>query len=111
MLAFITGEMASLLEGTKVGDTPSMEEYLISTNKNILREKLIGNDEIIKLYGLPEDLHCIAYPLKRTNTEESAIGRSMSRGASFYDPVVNIIGSMHGLPEVIESLTKFQYSI
>ncbi|XP_044983063.1 monosaccharide-sensing protein 2-like [Hordeum vulgare subsp. vulgare] len=100
----VSGEMASLLEGTKVGDTPSMEEYLISTNENMLREKLIGNDEIIKLYGLPEDLHCVAYPLKRTNTEESGIGRPISRGASFYDPLVNIIGSMHGLPEVAHGI-------
>ncbi|KAM3261950.1 hypothetical protein ACQJBY_052560 [Aegilops geniculata] len=100
----VSGEMASLLEGTQVGDTPSIEEYLISTNESMLREKVIDNDEIIKLYGLPEDLHCVAYPLKRTNTEESAIGHSVSRGASFYDPVVNIIGSMHGLPEVAHGI-------
>ncbi|KAM0872132.1 hypothetical protein ACQ4PT_038945 [Festuca glaucescens] len=92
----VSGEMASLLEGTRVGhQAPSMEEYLISTNEKSLNDKLVPAEEIIKLYGLPEEVHCVAYPLKRQNTEDRVIGHSTGHGASFYDPIVSITGSFH----------------
>ncbi|CAM0870167.1 unnamed protein product [Alopecurus aequalis] len=90
----VSGEMASILEGMRVGQTPSMEEYLIDTNEELLNDKLTSNEETIKLYGLPENFHCVAYPLKRQNTEDTTIGHS--NGASYYDPIVNITRSFHG---------------
>ena len=101
--------MVGLLEGMRVGGaTPSMEEYLISTNEKSINDKSVCSEEIIKLYGLPEDLHCVAYPLKRQNTEDKVISHSISRGASYYDPIVYITSSFHGSSlEVMESLTCF----
>jgi hypothetical protein len=73
--------MASLLEGTRVGhQAPSMEEYLISTNEKSLNDKSVPAEEMIKLYGFPEEVHCVAYALKRQNTEDIVIGHSTSHG-------------------------------
>jgi hypothetical protein len=109
---FTIGEMASLLEGTRVGhEAPSMEEYLIGTNENSLNDKLVPGEEIIKLYGLPEEVHCVAYPLKRQNTEDRIIGHSSGHGASFYDPIVSITRTFHeSVIEVIDYLTYFNSS-
>ncbi|PNT78271.1 monosaccharide-sensing protein 2 isoform X2 [Brachypodium distachyon] len=94
----VSSEMANLLEGTRVGHNPSMEEYLISTDEKVIFDTILSNKEtkeIIQLYGLPEDLPCVAYPVKG-HDQEITVTNSVSRGATYFDPIVSIVGSLHG---------------
>uniref|UniRef100_A0A0D9WAH5 Major facilitator superfamily (MFS) profile domain-containing protein n=1 Tax=Leersia perrieri TaxID=77586 RepID=A0A0D9WAH5_9ORYZ len=115
----ISGEMANILEGTSIGHTPTKEEFIICHSDKIIDGKVAPSEEQVKLYGLDEDLSCIAYKIDGENTYRSTMGSSnlnpivshgdssffnpnsiVRIGSSFFDPIVTLTESIHELDNI-----------
>ncbi|XP_006653836.1 monosaccharide-sensing protein 2-like [Oryza brachyantha] len=87
----VSGEMASLLEGTYIGHIPIKKEFIIGPTDEI---KLFSSGEQVKLYGLKEDLSCIICQSKDENSQ-SKTNSLMRIGSSFFDPIVILTESVN----------------
>ncbi|GJN09222.1 hypothetical protein PR202_ga27207 [Eleusine coracana subsp. coracana] len=87
-------EVALLVEGLRCSQTPHIEEYMIGHHDATIDNKLISNEEIVKLYGLEEDSCCIAYPVDPQSTHDKIISLS-GHSRLPLDPIVDLIGSVN----------------
>ncbi|KAJ4846632.1 Monosaccharide-sensing protein 2 [Turnera subulata] len=94
----VSGEMALLVEGLRVGGETSLEEYIIGPETGALDDHDISSDkDHIKLYGPEQGLSWVARPV----TGQSAIGLVSRRGSMvnqsmpLMDPLVPLFGSVH----------------
>lgn len=89
--------MALLVEGLGVGGETSFEEYIIGPGNDLMDEQdLLGENDLIKLYGPEEGLSWVARPV----TGQSTIGLvsrhgSMTSRSGLIDPLVTLFGSVH----------------
>ncbi|GJN30167.1 hypothetical protein PR202_gb18453 [Eleusine coracana subsp. coracana] len=87
-------EAALLVEGLRCSQTPHIEEYMIGHHDATIDNKLIFNEEIVKLYGLEEDSCCIAYPVDPQSTHDKIISLS-GHSRLPLDPIVDLIRSVN----------------
>ncbi|KAM0888630.1 hypothetical protein ACQ4PT_028213 [Festuca glaucescens] len=90
----VSGEIASLIEGTKIDQAPCLQEYKIRPKESV-NDTMVLNREDSELYVLQEDLPRVAYMIKEQSTDENIVSSFTSHGASFFDPLVSLIGSVH----------------
>ncbi|XP_057963722.1 monosaccharide-sensing protein 2-like [Malania oleifera] len=94
----VSGELALLVEGLRVGGETSVEEYVIGPANDLI-DDMDPNAEKdhIKLYGPEEGLSLVARPV----TGQGSLGLASRRGSMenpsvpLMDPVVTLFGSLH----------------
>lgn len=92
----IAGQMALFIEGMGGSQNiSSLEKYIIGPDDEIVGNKLVSNEDIVKLYKLDGDCYCIAYPIKAQSTNENTIGFSTTHGTLNLDTIVDLIGNVH----------------
>ncbi|XP_057973290.1 monosaccharide-sensing protein 2-like [Malania oleifera] len=99
----VSGEMALLVEGLRVGGETSIEEYIIGPADQLTddQEQTADKDQI-KLYGPEQGLSWVAKPVSGQSSLGlvSRHGSLANQSVPLMDPLVTLFGSVHEkLPE------------
>ncbi|XP_031382616.1 monosaccharide-sensing protein 2-like isoform X2 [Punica granatum] len=95
----VSGEMALLVEGLRVGADTSLEKYIIGSTGDFADEPDVSDErDRIKLYGPEQDITWAAWPITAQSTFAfmSQYGSAeTSKSGRFVDPLVSLFRNIH----------------